>query len=79
MAKGCITYSYGDRFVDRITELMIKMKLFKFEDTYRPIYDKSDKEVAGFFFIEGRVPIVRLAEMITDYRGKNCVEVTVTR
>jgi hypothetical protein len=76
MYKGVITYEKGTRFVDHITELMCKMKLFK-EDGYYPIIDKTGNEVGAFICVQGRKAAIRFLEWATDYRGKDAQKITI--
>ena len=74
MTKGVITYQYKHRLVDKITVLASKMHLFK-QDGYYPIIEEVTKrEVGAFLCIQGSKPIVKLLEVITDYRGKDVVK-----
>lgn len=71
MRKGVITYELKNkRFVDRLTEIAYKLKLFK-TDGYYPIYEESTgKEVAQFICIYGKSFIIPLLEKITDVKLK---------
>lgn len=71
MRKGVITYELKNkRFVDRLTEIAYKLKLFK-TDGYYPIYeDDTGNEVAQFICIYGKSFIIPLLEKITDIKPK---------
>lgn len=71
MRKGVITYELKNkRFVDRLTEIAYKLKLFK-TDGYYPVYEESTgDEVAQFICIYGKSFIIPLLEKITDVKLK---------
>ena len=77
MTKGVITLDYKERFVDRITKMLYKMKLFQTDGYYPITEEKTGEEVAAFICIKGSATIVRFLEWITDYRGKDGYKVTI--
>jgi hypothetical protein len=75
--KGVITVEYGKSFMNRLTSLMNRMKLFKVDGYYTITDNTTDEEIGAFVCVNGFKPVVKFLEWITDYRGKDSKTVTI--
>lgn len=74
MTKGIATYYLGDKLSDRILEGFVKRGMVS-DNGYYPCRDKDGKEVMRFICVKGPKLVVRILEVVTQYRGKNAKSV----
>lgn len=77
MKKGIIYFSIPKRFIDRITDVALKLGLIVSDGYYPITHEVTGEKLGGLECVRGNGLVVRFLEWATQYRGKDYKEVDV--
>ena len=77
MAKTVIYYAHPKRFVDRITDVALKLGLIETDGYYEVTHDVTNEKMAELVCVRGSGLVTSFLYWATKFRGKDYKEVDV--